>query len=288
MERWEYQVIHLNVEAPTPAQPPAPPAPPTAPPAEEPAAGAAPIRVEEVFSKEYLEKEFPGFYGAPPAAGASAREHPANQLKAFLNLQGHEGWQLLGIYPVGQLTMMIFRRAQLPPELAAAEPADAPDVPLATDPGPTAASAPGQAPASGEGGESPAAQAAVLERILARLEALERRLPKPSLKADNAATGEPKRPSGPQDGEILSPQRLDELDGLPRLSTPQAALALGFRSAASLLNLASRSGYRQGLVKRGANDALAVYMGSEKSGRGGRDRRLWVVMPTSDGGSRQH
>jgi hypothetical protein len=302
MERWEYQVIHLNVEAPTPAQPPAPPAPPAAPPAQEPAAGAAPIRVEAVFSKEYLEKEFPGFYGAHPAAGAPAKEHPANQLRAFLNLQGHEGWQLLGFYPVGQLTMMIFRRP-LPPEPAAAEPAAAESAAVvpavaepvaaepeatsellqAADPGPAAALVAAQPPASGDEGVLRADQAPVLDRILARLEALERRLPQPSADAVAEASGQPDGQSGPLDGEILSPERLGELDGLPRLPTSQAALALGFRSAASLLNLAARSGYRQGLVKRGANDALAVYMGSEKSGRGGRDRRLWVVLPGSCG-----
>jgi hypothetical protein len=268
MERWEYQVIHLNVEAPTPAQ--------------EPAAGAAPIRVEAVFSKEYLEKEFPGFYGAHPAAGAPAKEHPANQLRAFLNLQGHEGWQLLGFYPVGQLTMMIFRRP-LPPEPAAAEPAAASGLPQAQDPGPAAVMAAAQLRARGDGGELPADQAPVLERILARLEALERRLPPPPADAVAGASGQSNGQSGLQDGELLSPQRLGELDGLPRLSTSQAALALGFRSAASLLNLAARSGYRQGLIKRGANDALAVYMGSEKSDRGGRDRRLWVVLPGSGG-----
>lgn len=272
MERWEYQVIHLNVEAPTPAQPPAPPA---APPAVEPAAGAQPIRVEAVFSKEYLEKEFPGFYGTPPAAGTPAKEHPANQLRAFLNLQGREGWQLLGFYPVGQLTMMIFRRPLQPGQAAAEPSADAaaapaaPAAPVAPEPEPPAASA---------SAEPSADQAAVLERILARLEALESRLPLPSGEAAAAPAGLPNGPSGPLDGEILSRQQLGQLDGLPKLSTPQAARALGFRSAASLLNLAARSGYRKGLVKRGANDALAVYMGSEKSGRGGRDRRLWVVL----------
>ena len=84
-------------------------------------------------------------------------------------------------------------------------------------------------------------------------------------------------------GEILPPRRLDELRRLPRLSTPQAARALGFRSAASLLNLAARCGYPEGLVKRGGHGAVAVYVGSERSGRGGRDLRLWVVLQAPAG-----
>jgi hypothetical protein len=263
MERWEYQVIHLNVEAASP--PPSPPA--ASPPGVEPAPGAPPVRVEAVFSKEYLEKEFPGFYSTPPAAGAPSKEHPASQLRGFLNLQGRDGWQLLGFYPVGQLQMMIFRRP-LQGEPASAPPA-AP-APALDRPGDGAVAAvqaaAGQLPDPSD----------VLERILVRLEALEQRLPPAS----------PPLPEVPpsqdlaafQDGAILPPQRWGELDGLPRLSTSEAARALGFRSAASLLNLAARSGYSQGLVKRGADAALAVYMGREKSGRGGRDRRLWVVL----------
>lgn len=263
MERWEYQVVHLNVEAST--SPPA--APPVAPPPGlEPEAGAPPIRVEAVFSKEYLEKEFPGFYGTPaPPAGAPVKEHPATQLRGFLNLQGRDGWQLLGFYPVGELQMMIFRRPLLPP-------------PVAAEPAATAGEAPQQQQD----------QAPVLTRILERLEALEQRLQPESLSPSAspqaaAATALPLALAGLEDGEILPLQRHGELDGLPRLSTPEAARALGFRSAASLLNLAARSGYRQGLVKRGANAALAVYVGSEKSGRGGRDRRLWVVLRPAGG-----
>lgn len=270
MERWEYQVIHLNVEAPPPApSPPPPAAPPEAQPAAEPAAGATPIRVEAVFSKEYLEKEFPGFYGGSPPAGAPAKEHPAHQLRGFLNLQGRDGWQLVGFYPVGQLQMMIFRRP-----LAAVEPSGEPAAAAAAPP------AGETAPAVGQPGEAPRAEAALLETILARLEALERRLPSPPQAAA------PQAPGGLadlQDGGILPAHQLDGLEDRPRLSTAEAARALGFRSATSLLNLAARSGYPRGLVKRGVHAALAVYVGSEKSGRGGRDRRLWVVLEPSDG-----
>lgn len=265
MERWEYHVIHLNVEASAPAPPAAPPS------GVEPAAGTPPIRGEAVFSKEYLEKEFPGFYGASPP-GAPAREHPANQLRGFLNLQGRDGWQLLGFYPVGQLQMMIFRR----PLLAAAGGERAEGMASRQ------AAVPAPAPMVGIPEDSvtppdPEPQAPILERILSRLEALERRLPPPQ----SAGGGSPTAGgalAALRDGEILPAERCSDLDGLPRVSTPEAARVLGFRSAASLLNLAARSGYRQGLVKRGVNGAMAIYMGSEKSDRGGRDRRLWVVL----------
>jgi hypothetical protein len=281
MERWEYQVIHLNVEPPAPAPPPAPPA---ASPGVEAAPGVPPIRVEAVFSKEYLEKEFPGFYGAAPPAGASAREHPANQLRGFLNLQGRDGWQLLGIYPVGQLQMMIFRRPLAPAPVGGEPPTSATTAPPA-DSEDAAAAAPVQA----EPSPPPCApsqeqeQGAVLNAILSRLEALERRLPPSSAAATppppQSAPQQLNAATGLQDGEILPLERWGSLETLLRLSTPEAARALGFRSAASLLNLAARSGYRDGLVKRGGNGAVAVYVGSEKSGRGGRDRRLWVVLP---------
>ncbi len=274
MERWEYQVIHLNVEAPAPA---APPAPPAAPPAVEPAPGAPPIRVEAVFSKEYLEKEFPGFYSSVPPAGAPAKEHPATQLRGFLNLQGRDGWQLLGFYPVGQLQMMIFRRPLQSPETGDEVASSASSAQAGEIGQVSGAPAP---PVPAEHETATPQETAALERVLERLEALERRLPPPEQQPPSAAiaTPEPSALADLQDGEILPPQRWGELDGQPRLSTPEAARALGFRSAASLLNLAARNGYQPGLVKRGVESALAVYMGSEKSGRGGRDRRLWVVL----------
>jgi len=285
MERWEYHVIHLNVEGPSgsaaaPASAAARPEPPAAPP---PAA-----KPEQVFSKEYLEKEFPGFYGS--AGQPSAQEHhPAQQLRGFLNSQGRDGWQLLGFFPVGQLLMMIFRRPLVP-----------------TGGGPGGGGAALSPPAAAV---APAPQTGALERILERLEALERRLDagagdnRPGTPA--AAAGRRRRratavatvPSPPasppppgmatlealQDGEILAPERCRELEGHGRLSTAEAARALGFRSAASLLNLAARSGYRPGLIKRGAEGRVAIYVGSERNDRGGRDRRLWVVLGPSQG-----
>lgn len=272
MERWEYHVIHLNVEGPAgPADASAGAAARPAQPA--PAPAPAPVtKPEQVFSKEYLEKEFPGFYGSGGGQGSSP-DHPAQQLRRFLNLQGREGWQLMGIYPVGQLLMMIFRRP-----LALAKPA------IAAAP-PAAAAAPAEPPA-------PPAEQGALERILERLAALERRLDggesqAPSAAAAAAATAPLPLDLEPlqalQDGEILPPERWQGLEGHGRLSSAEAARALGFRSAASLLNLAARNGYRPGLIKRGAEGRVAIYVGSERNDHGGRDRRLWVVLNPAQG-----
>ncbi|QPN61927.1 hypothetical protein [Synechococcus sp. CBW1004] len=274
MERWEYQVVHLNVEGgqTPPAGGPARQGPP-----------APQQRPEAVFSKEYLEKEFPGFYSSQPGGGsAQAKDHPANQLRTFLNNQGQQGWQLLGFFPVGQLTMIIFRRPQrTSPSVGTAtsvgasperrDGAPLPPAPeVATAPASPEAAAPAPPPSA-----PPQPSTELLARILERLEALERRLP-----AASSSTAEPDPWADLEDGAILPPQRWGELEDQPRLSTPAAARALGFRSAASLLNLAARNGYRQGLVKRGLASTLAVYMGSETSGRG--DRHVWVVLPIPD------
>lgn len=293
MERWEYHVIHLNVEGPSgsgsgsaeaPASAAARPEPPAVPPA---------VKPEQVFSKEYLEKEFPGFYGS--GGQPSAQEHhPAQQLRGFLNSQGREGWQLLGFFPVGQLLMMIFRRPLVPASAsqgAGSAALPSPAAPAAPAP---AAPAPAVPSAAVPSAAAPSLQTGALERILERLEALERRLDA----GDRRVRRQPPRaaavaavppPAGIatlealRDGEILTAEHCRELEGHGRLSTAEAARALGFRSAASLLNLAARSGYRPGLIKRGAEGRVAIYVGSERNDRGGRDRRLWVVVGPSQG-----
>lgn len=284
MELWEYQVIHLNVEAPQ-NPPPAPKQPPPPPRPDDPAAATRP---EAVFSREYLEKEFPGFYGGATGSGQPSQEHPAVQLRGFLNGQGRDGWQLLGFYPVGQLVMMIFRRPLRQEASSAAgqqqRPAEAP----------TATPSPGSP--NGADDRSPELMA-----ILERLEQLERRLagsPTPASGEEPAvepasaaplapeADGDPAIATSPllpqltalADGEILTPELLADLHDLPRCSTAQAARGLGFRSPATLLNRATRSGYQPGLIKHGSNGRVAVYIGQERNDRGGRNRRWWVVL----------
>ena len=62
---------------------------------------------------------------------------------------------------------------------------------------------------------------------------------------------------------------------------PNFAKALNFRSYATLAGYGSRHGYPLGLVKEGPNQMAAVYVGMEQGDRGGRARRLWVVVPVA-------
>ena len=304
MELWEYQVIHLNVEgaASQPGQAP-PPASPAAPaPESGPSPPPPPPQQQPVFSREYLEKEFPGFYATGPgAAGGTRKEHPAQQLRGFLNSQGREGWSLVGFFPVGQLTMIVFRRplAAVPAGTSGSAPASVSHAGSAH----AGSGEPGPAQPGLAGAEAPSASRPPdLEMLLARIETLEQRLaavqgpaaaacgpqqqtgadddpaPAPALRLTAEPALDARELAALRDGALLDGHTLRRL-ALPRSSTAATARALGFRSSASLLNPAARSGYRPGLVKRGSNGRVAVYVGSERNERGGRDRRWWVVLP---------
>ncbi|MFN5163517.1 MAG: hypothetical protein ACK5IA_16855, partial [Cyanobacteriota bacterium] len=150
MPQWEYQVIHLNVD---------------------PGKGGEPSKGQNVpppFTQSYLEQEFPQHYSHPqPDAGAGAGGappaplHPAKQLQNFLNGHGAQGWNLVGIFPLGPLLMMVMRRrsgvepqaAQTPPEPSVSKP-EQPSLSKPQEPG--------------------------MQELLQRLEALERRLPPPA------------------------------------------------------------------------------------------------------------
>lgn len=109
MQRWEYHVIRLNIEPPTP-QAAAAAEPPPSPPG---SGAAAPTpRPGPVFSQEYLKQEFPGFYNGQPATPPqpAAPEDPGQQLGAFLNGQGQQGWELVGLQHAGPHTFIIFKR----------------------------------------------------------------------------------------------------------------------------------------------------------------------------------
>jgi hypothetical protein len=307
-EPWEYRVIHLNVE-PGPAQAA------SAPPRE--ADGAA---AEEqggsrpVFSEAFLKKEFPRFYEARPEAAATPAPgqsgqalHPAQQLQNFLNAHGVQGWELIGLFPVGSLTMLFFRRRLGPsPAPGSSEPGasrPAAEPPTAFAPGPS-----GGSPAP------PLAPGALLESLQARLTALEQTLrdrddratvspAKPGRRSGESSSGRggsagrsPTRASRPgsvsidgQDaastplpgdkGEVLKAGQLARLARETALSSSAAARALGLRSAASLANHGARYGYRPGLCKRGTRGLVAVYSGLGAPERGGKPRRLWIVVP---------
>jgi hypothetical protein len=120
MDGWEYQVIHINVEPPKPAISPA-----TEAQGGQPGAPEA-VTVKPVFSETFLKKEFPQFYERPNEANGSQSQHPAQQLQTFLNAHGSKGWELVGVFPVGNLTMMFFRRPKPASPAPAPQPASDP------------------------------------------------------------------------------------------------------------------------------------------------------------------
>ena len=257
-QRWETRVIHLNLNSKPSgdARPPTQQAP--KPQAEPPADPAKPL-----FSEAYLKEEFPNHYSEQ--AGAQAKppvppkpQHPATQLQSFMNKLGSEGWEFVGVYPIGQLTMMMFRRP-LPPEQ--------PPEPAEVQQSLPTPSAPPVAPPPAD----PSLQA-VLQQILSRLEALEQ--PQPE-----ALSPAPALASAPV--QVLSAQQLQALAASEPLPSSKAAQALGLRSPASLLNFGARHGYRPGLVKRSSNGMAAVYRGEAQRESGGKALRLWSVLPQS-------
>ena len=349
MIRWEYQVIHLNVEDSSTAPQTPGPGPAAAPqqPATPPVEAPPPIAGQPVFSKAYLEQEFPDFYSNPtsqppqqPPQGQQQPNHPALQLQQFLNGHGQQGWSLVGIYPLGSLLMMFFRRriaepAVQPIPAAAPIAQQQPPTPPAAAPIPPSASP--EVPDQADSGTPPASH--WLQQIMQRLESLEGRIatppsdqtssdpqpaPEPGLAQESspAPPTEPARPPSTDSGErrlrrrssasqapipSSSPAASVKLSGSPavpaagapglaeilganHLASPQeeggmptfhAAKALDFRSYATLAGYGSRHGYPLGLVKEGANQMAAVYIGLEQGDRGGRARRLWAVVPVA-------
>ena len=257
MTCWEYMVIHLNVE---------PPAPPAKGPGEQAGEGAeGPVAGKPVFSRTFLAKEFPHFYEGqrPQEPAASKPQHPAQQLQSFLNGHGLQGWELVGVFPVGMLSMLFFRRpsGEAP---APAPPAD-PAVPAELT-----------------------VEQATLRMVLQRLEALEGRQRLESQEGRqrrrSAGTGASPLPGSPTAPDHQPAPQADrklqqQLQGAPTLVTPAAAQAIGLRSAASLANLAARHGYLPGLYKVGTNGLAAVYQGEGSAKGGGRAQRLWCVVP---------
>ena len=227
MPQWEYQVIHLNVDS---------------------GKGGEPSKGQNVpppFTKNYLEQEFPQHYTPPQSeagggAGPPPQLHPAKQLQNFLNGHGAQGWNLVGIFPLGSLLMMVMRRR------SGAEPQaeKVPKEPSAATP------------------RQPA-----LQELIERLEALERRLPSSTAAATHL-----------DEGSVLDATALETLAAEPSVSAREAATALGYRSTASLYNLGSRAGYPIGLVKLGVNGKVAVYRGVSPSSSGGKAQRHWVVV----------
>jgi hypothetical protein len=232
-QRWETRVIHLNIAN----TPPGPPAPAPAPQQEEPPTSQRPL-----FSETYLKQEFPDHYSPPQQPGSDQSQHPAVQLQGFINGLGQEGWEFVGVFPIGQLVMMFFRRP----------------LPVEAQPEPAVESA-------------ASSQQDVLQQILQRLEALEG-----ASAPRRTITTSSKTPA-----RVLNPIEQDQLPPAPSLPTQHAATAMGLRSAGGLLTFGARHGFPPGLVKLVSNGMAAVYLGTEKRQRGGRSIRLWKVLPQS-------
>jgi hypothetical protein len=301
MAGWEYQVIHINVEPPRPpGAPPAADGPPMAAPAAGEGSGNKPM-----FSQTFLKKEFPQFYEKPASEGSGGQaQHPAHQLQTFLNGHGAQGWDLVGVFPVGNLTMMFFRR----PKPAEPKPASPAMEATATKPAMASESAAGPA---AEAADDTSAREGTLHEILQRLNQLEERLrgseeegsrTRPAagpVRSRRDATAPPARsgrstaarqsgreledrPSEAESippSEWVSPAQLARLADHPPLPSSRAALAIGLRSAASLANHGARYGYTPGLSKRGPNGQVAIYTGQGTADKGGKERRLWIVVP---------
>ena len=96
LERWEYKVVHINVNTTTSTQKPATPE-------------AASQKLQGSLSPEFIEREFPKMYQNKP----SAPKHPAEQLQNFLNLLGNDGWEFVETTQVGRLLMFFFKRRRV-------------------------------------------------------------------------------------------------------------------------------------------------------------------------------
>jgi len=92
LQRWEYRVVHININNDTAPQPATP--------------EAASKKLQGSLSPEFIKREFPEMYQQP----SIQTRHPAAQLQHFLNRLGHEGWELVETSQVGGLLMFFFKR----------------------------------------------------------------------------------------------------------------------------------------------------------------------------------
>ena len=90
-KKWEYHVIHLNLEKNNNQNIPNP--------------NIASDKFKGTLSSEFIKKEFPKNYTAPPKP-----LHPAGQLANFFNKLGSEGWELTETFELDKMLMLVFRR----------------------------------------------------------------------------------------------------------------------------------------------------------------------------------
>jgi hypothetical protein len=115
MPHWEYQVIRLNIEPPTVAEPEQSGSP------HSPESDSSASKTEnanqpgsKVFSDTYLKEEFPRFYDSSLHGQQGANQaqpiDPAFQLQDFLNSQGLQGWELVGFQHAPPHVFIVFKR----------------------------------------------------------------------------------------------------------------------------------------------------------------------------------
>ena len=97
LRKWEYKVIHININTTINSSKPATPETDSQ-------------KLQGVLSPEYIKREFPQMY----QANTNPKKHPAAQLEQFLNQLGNEGWELIETNNVGGLLMFFFKRLTVP------------------------------------------------------------------------------------------------------------------------------------------------------------------------------
>tara|TARA_Y100001968_G_scaffold314642_1_gene340275 strand:- start:625 stop:915 length:291 start_codon:yes stop_codon:yes gene_type:complete len=91
--KWEYYVVHLNVEdSPIKSEEASNP-------------NVASEKLKGSLSPDFLKDQFPDQYSENEDS-----EHPAIQLSNFLNKKGLEHWELSETIKIGQLLFLIMKR----------------------------------------------------------------------------------------------------------------------------------------------------------------------------------
>ena len=91
--KWEYQVIHLNVnDSPSKTKEASNPE-------------VASEKLKGSLSPDFLKDQFPEQYNENDSS-----EHPATKLKKFLNKKGLEHWEYIETIQLGQMLFLIMKR----------------------------------------------------------------------------------------------------------------------------------------------------------------------------------
>ena len=91
--KWEYQVIHLNVDNSSSIS------------EESSNPEAASEKLKGSLSPDFLKDQFPEQYQENEGS-----EHPAIQLSKFLNKKGLESWELSETLKIGKMLFLIMKR----------------------------------------------------------------------------------------------------------------------------------------------------------------------------------